>query len=90
MSHKTKYIISIIVFVIATIWMLQVQGAVQGAGMNGSITVGLIIQLIVSSIAMLGSLIAFIYFRSRKNDYERDRERELIERESLLRRTQKK
>lgn len=90
MSHKTKYIISIIVFVIATIWMLQVQGDVQGAGMNGSITVDLIIQMIVSSITMLGSLIAFIYFRSRKNDYERDREQELIERESLLRRTQKK
>lgn len=90
MSHKTKYIVSIIIFVIATIWMLQVQGNIQGASMNGSITVGLIIQLIVSSIAMLGSLIAFVYFRSRKNDYERDREQELLERESLLRKIQRK
>ena len=70
MSNRTKYYISVVVFTVATIYMLYVQGQMISAGYAGTLGTWDIVQMFISFAVLIAAIIMFIHFRSRKNSSE--------------------
>ena len=68
MSNRTKYYISVVGFAVATIYMLYVQGQVISAGYAGTLGAWDIVQMLFSFAVLIAGIVAFVYFRSRKNE----------------------
>lgn len=68
MSKRTKYYISAIGFALATIYMLDVQGQVISAGYAGTLGAWDISQMLFSFVVLIAAIVAFVHFRSRKNE----------------------
>lgn len=68
MTYRTKYYISVGLFVIATLYMLNVQGQVITKGMANQLDGWLIAQMFFSFAVLIVAIFVFIYYRARKNN----------------------